>query len=84
MPGRHRPKVGASVKAAACTGAATQKWAISQVSYNDFGAIYNPATGNVLTDPASSTVNGTKLVMGPSRGDLSYPWRVSYHHYMLG
>lgn len=78
------PTVGATVKAAACTGAGTQKWVISQVSANDFGAIYNPATGNVLTDPAGSAVNGTRLVMGPSRGDLSYPWRVSYHHYGAG
>jgi hypothetical protein len=76
------PQVGATVKVAACTGAATQKWAISQVSYNDFGPIANTATGNALTDPAGSTVNGTKLVMGPGRGDLSGPWRVSYHHYM--
>jgi Domain of unknown function (DUF4232)/Ricin-type beta-trefoil lectin domain len=76
------PKVGARVKAAACTGAATQKWAIGQVSYNDFGPITNTATGNALTDPAGSTVNGTRLVMGPGRGDLSGPWRVSYHHYM--
>ena len=76
-------KVGAGVKAAACTGAATQKWVIGQVSANDFGGIYNTGTGNVLTDPASSTINGTKLVMGPNRGDLSYPWRVSYHQYVL-
>jgi hypothetical protein len=75
------PQAGAMVKVAACTGAATQAWAIGQVSSNDFGPITNMATGNVLTDPASSTVNGTRLVMAHGRGDLSGPWRVSYHHY---
>jgi hypothetical protein len=78
------PKAGAGVTVAACTGAATQKWTIGQVSYNDFGGIINTATVNALTDPGGSTVDGTKLVMGPDRGDLSYPWRVSYHHYMIG
>jgi len=78
------PKAGATVKVAACTGAATQTWAIGQVSGNDFGPITNMATGNVLTDPASSTVNGTRLIMEHSRGDLSGPWRVSYHHYVAG
>jgi Domain of unknown function (DUF4232)/Ricin-type beta-trefoil lectin domain len=75
------PAAGARVKAVACTGAGTQKWAIGQVSANDFGPLTNLATGNVLTDPASSTVNGTGLVMEDSRGDLSGPWRVSYFHY---
>jgi hypothetical protein len=78
------PQAGATVKAAACTGAATQTWAIGQVSGNDFGPITNMATGNVLTDPASSTVNGTRLVMAHGHGDLSGPWRVSYHHYVAG
>jgi hypothetical protein len=78
------PQAGATVKVAACTGAATQTWAIGQVSGNDFGPITSMATGNVLTDPASSTVNGTSLVMEHSRGDLSGPWRVSYHHYAAG
>ena len=76
------PKAGATVKVAACAGAATQTWAIGQVSGNDFGSITNMATGTVLTDPAGSTVNGTRLVMEHSRGDLSYPWRVSYHNYV--
>ena len=75
------PQAGAAVKVAACTGAATQTWAIGQVSANDFGPITNMATGNALTDPASSTVNGTRLVMKHGHGDLSGPWRVSYHHY---
>jgi hypothetical protein len=76
--------VGAHVKVAACTGAASQKWNIAQVSGNDFGSISDASTGTVLTDPGSSTTNGTPLQMGPARGDLSYPWRVSYHHYMTG
>ncbi len=53
------PKVGATVKGAACTGTGTQAWAISQVSANDFGPITNTATGGALTDPAGSTVNPT-------------------------
>jgi hypothetical protein len=35
----------------------------------------------VLTGCAS---HGTQLVMGPDRGDQSYPWRVSFRHYMTG
>jgi hypothetical protein len=54
------------------------------VSANDFGAIANTGTGTVLTDPGNSTTNGTQLVMGPDRGDQSYPWRVSFRHYMTG
>ena len=75
------PQAGATVKVAACTGAASQTWAIGQVSANDFGPITNIATGNALNDPAGSTVNGTRLVMKHGNGDLSGPWRVSYHHY---
>jgi len=75
-------KAGGTVKVAACTGAATQTWAIAQTSGNDFGPITNMASDTVLTDPASSTANGTRLVMEQSRGDLSGPWRVSYHHYV--
>jgi len=78
------PKAGAMVKVAACTGAATQVWAIGQVSGNDFGAISNMATRYVLTDPSNSTVNGTRLVMARGNGDLSFPWRVSYHFYVAG
>jgi hypothetical protein len=78
------PGAGAKATVAACTGAATQKWAIGQTSYNDFGAIYNTGTRTVLTDPGGSTTNGTQLVTGPDRGDQSYPWRVSFHHYMKG
>jgi hypothetical protein len=78
------PGAGAKATVAACTGAATQKWVIGQTSYNDFGALYNTGTRTVLTDPGGSTTNGTQLVMGPDRGDQSYPWRVSFHHYMRG
>ena len=81
MPGRHRPGAGAKAKVAACTGAATQKWAIAQTSANDFGSISNIGTGAVLTDPGGSTANGTPLVMALGNGDQSYPWRVSFHPY---
>jgi hypothetical protein len=76
------PGIGARAKAAACTGAASQKWAIGQVSANDFGPLINTGTGTALTDPGGSTTNGTPLVTGPDHGDLSGPWQVSFHHYM--
>jgi Ricin-type beta-trefoil lectin domain len=78
------PGVGARAKVAACTGAASQKWVISQTSANDFGSIVNTGTGTALTDPGGSTANGTRLVMGPDNGDLSGPWRVSFHPYPKG
>jgi hypothetical protein len=78
------PGVGARAKVAACAGAATQKWVISQTSLNDFGSIVNTGTGTALTDPGGSTANGTRLVMGPANGDLSGPWRVSFHPYPKG
>ena len=59
-------------------------WAIGQTSGNDFGPVTNMATGNVLTDPAASTVDGTRLVVKNGNGDLSAPWRFSYHHYVDG
>ena len=62
---------GAKAKVAACTGAATQKWAIAQTSANDFGSISNIGTGAVLTDPGGSTTNGTLLVMATGNGDQS-------------
>jgi Ricin-type beta-trefoil lectin domain len=67
------PKAGATVKVAACTGAATQAWEIGQVSGNDFGPIANTATGYVLTGPASSTVNGTRLIIGQGRATSASP-----------
>jgi hypothetical protein len=76
------PGTGARATAAACTGAASQKWEIGQVSSNDFGPLLNTGTGTALTDPGGSTANGTPLVTGPDRGDLSGPWHVSFHHYM--
>jgi hypothetical protein len=78
------PGAGARAVVAACTGAATQEWVIGQTSYNDFGAIYNIGTSTVLTDPGGSATNGTQLVTGLDRGDQSYPWRVSFHHYLKG
>ena len=74
--------IGGRVEVAACTGAADQKWRISQVSFNDFGPIIDTGTGTALTDPGGSTINGTQLVMGPDRGDQTYPWRVSFHPYL--
>jgi hypothetical protein len=76
------PAIGAKAKVAACTGAASQKWRIGQVSSNDFGPLINTGTGAALTDPGGSTTNGTPLVMGPDQGDLSGPWHVSFHHYL--
>jgi uncharacterized protein DUF4232/ricin-type beta-trefoil lectin protein len=78
------PGAGARAEAATCSGAATQKWGNGQISYNDFGAVYNTGTRTVLTDPGNSTTNGTQLIMGPDRGDQSYPWRVSFYPYMKG
>jgi len=69
VPGRHWRQG----RVAACTGAADQKWRISQVSFNDFGPIIDTGTGTALTDPGGSTINGTQLVMGPDRGDQTYP-----------
>jgi Ricin-type beta-trefoil lectin domain/Protein of unknown function (DUF4232) len=72
---------GATVDLWACDGSPSQQWQISQTSLNTFGGIYNLGSGNVLTDPDGSTVNGTQLEMGPDRGDLSGPWHVSFYHY---
>jgi Domain of unknown function (DUF4232)/Ricin-type beta-trefoil lectin domain len=76
------PGAGAKVQAAACTGAASQKWEIGQVSYNDFGAIANAGTGTVLSYPRGSIADGTPLVTGPDLGDQSSPWHVSFRPYM--
>ena len=78
------PGLGAKAKVAACTGAATQKWEIGQVSANDFGPITNAGTGTVLSYPRGSIADGTPLVMGPDNGDQSTPWHVSFRHYMTG
>ncbi len=77
------PGVGAKAKVAACTGAASQKWVIGQVSSNDFGPLINTGTGAALADPGGSATNGTPLVTAPDRGDQTRtPWHVSFHHYM--
>ena len=70
------PGVGAKAKVAACTGAASQKWEIGQVSANDFGPITNAGTGTVLSYPRGSIADGTPLVMGLGNGDQSTPWHV--------
>jgi hypothetical protein len=77
----HSTKIGATVGLWACDGRPTQQWQIGQVSSNPFGPIQNAGTGNVLTDPGHSTINGTQLWMGPDHGDQSEPWHVSFRHY---
>jgi ricin-type beta-trefoil lectin protein/uncharacterized protein DUF4232 len=74
--------VGAPVDLWACDGGQTQQWVIGQTSLNPFGAIGSRGSGNVLTDPDGSTVDGTQLLMGADRGDLSGPWQVSFYHYL--
>ena len=78
------PGVGAKAKVAACTGAASQKWEIGQVSANDFGPITNAGTGTVLSYPRGSIADGTPLVMGLGHGDQSTPWHVAFRHYLTG
>lgn len=78
----HSTQVGAAADLWVCDGSPSQQWSISQTSLNPFGSIGNPASGNVLTDPSGTTVNGTQLVMGPDGGDLSGPWHVSFYHYL--
>jgi len=78
------PQADAPVRVAACTGTATQQWAIAQVSGNDFGPLSNRGTGSALGDPANGSTNGSPLRMRPDRGDLTFPWHVSFHDYMFG
>jgi hypothetical protein len=74
--------VGAKADLSACSGGPSQRWAISQVSLNTFGPIVGLGSGNVLTDPGASTVDGTQLEMGANNGDQSGPWHVSFYHYL--
>jgi len=73
---------GAAADLWTCDGRQTQQWLIGQASLNPFGPISNHGSGNVLTDPGGSTVNGTQLLVGPDSGDLSGPWQVSFYHYL--
>ncbi len=75
-------KIGAKADLWACDGSPSERWQISQVSQNPFGPIIGAGSSNALTDPGGSTTNGTQLQMGVNRGDLSSPWRVSFHHYL--
>jgi Protein of unknown function (DUF4232)/Ricin-type beta-trefoil lectin domain len=75
-------KIGAKVDIWTCDGSPSQRWQIGQVSSDPFGPITNAGSGNALTDPGGSTINGTPLQMGPNRGDLSGPWHVSFHRYV--
>jgi hypothetical protein len=73
---------GASADLGACDGSPSQRWQIGQVSLNPFGPITRLGSGNVLTDPGASTVNGTPLEMDLNRWDQSGPWHVSFYHYL--
>jgi hypothetical protein len=73
-------KAGAKVDIGTCNAGPNQQWQIGQVSQNQFGPI-NTGSGTALTDPGGSTTNGTQLVMGVNRGDLSGSWRVSFYNY---
>jgi ricin-type beta-trefoil lectin protein len=74
--------VAAKVDLWACNGGPSQRWLIGQTSQNPFGPIFGAGSGNALTDPGNSTVNGTQLEMGADNGDLSGPWHVSFHNYL--
>jgi hypothetical protein len=78
----HSTAAGAAVDLWACDGSAAQQWQTGQASLNPFGAITNPGSGNVLTDPDASTVNGTQLLIEPGQGDQGQPWHVSFYHYL--
>jgi hypothetical protein len=74
--------IGAQVELWACDGSPSQRWQIGQVSSNPFGPIVGLGSGNALTDPGGSSVNGIPLQMGANRGDQSGPWHVSFYHYI--
>lgn len=78
----HSTAAGAAADLSACDGSPVQQWQIGQASLNPFGGIANPVSGNVLTDPDGSTVDGTQLLMEPGQGDQNYPWHVSFYHYL--
>jgi Ricin-type beta-trefoil lectin domain len=78
----HSTAVGAIVELGTCDADPFQRWQIGQTSLNPFGGIVTRGSGNVLSDPDGSTVDGTQLLMGPDRGDLSGPWHVSFYHYL--
>ena len=60
----HSTAAGATVDLWTCDGGAAQQWQIGQASLNPFGPIANPGSGNVLTDPGASTVNGRWRFVG--------------------
>jgi uncharacterized Zn-binding protein involved in type VI secretion len=78
----HSTQTGATVELGACDGSPSQRWQIGQASLNPFGPIANLGSGNVLTDPGASSVNGTQLEMDANQGDQSGPWHVSFYHYL--
>lgn len=78
----HSTATGSTADPWACGGSPIQQWQIGQVSQNSFGPIINHGSGNALTDPDDSTVNGTQLLMGPDHGDQTGPWHASFHHYL--
>jgi ricin-type beta-trefoil lectin protein len=60
------PGAGANVQVAACTGAASQKWEIGQVSYNNFGPITNAGTGTVLSYPRGASPTAPRWSWDPT------------------
>jgi hypothetical protein len=78
----HSTAAGATVDLGSCDGSPAQQWQIGQASLNPFGGIANPGSGNSLSDPGGSTVDGTQLLMAAGEGDLSGPWQVSFYHYL--
>jgi ricin-type beta-trefoil lectin protein/uncharacterized protein DUF4232 len=78
----HSNAVGAKADLWTCGGGPSQRWAISQTSLNPFGPIIGLGSGNALTDPGGSAVDGTQLEMGVNHGDLSGPWHASFYHYL--
>ena len=87
------PGLGAKAKVAACTGAATQKWEIGQVSANDFGADHqcrdrhraeptpaaaSPTAPRWSWDPATATKAPLARLLPPRHDRLtSSAWRLA-------
>jgi hypothetical protein len=57
---------------ASCSGASTLLWVLTGFA----GEIVNPATGDCLTDPNSSTTNNTQLTLQPCTLTTNQAWTV--------
>jgi hypothetical protein len=53
-----------------CANTSALLWQLT----GDAGEIVNPATGDCLTDPDSTTVNNSQLTMQPCTGDANQAW----------